>query len=83
MVNPGQCDSDSDGYGNHCDGDFTGNGATNAQDTVVFRGQLGKPSVAPTYNKADLNCSGAVNAQDTTLFRKLLGKPPGPSGLVP
>ncbi len=83
LPNPSQCDSDGDGYGNRCDGDFTGNGATNAQDTVVFRQQLGKPSVGPTYNGADLNCNGAVNAQDTALFRQLLGKPPGPSGLVP
>ncbi len=83
LPNPSQCDSDGDGYGNRCDGDFTGNGATNAQDTVVFRQQLGKPSVGPTYDRADLNCNGAVNAQDTALFRQLLGKPPGPSGLVP
>ncbi len=83
VANPGQCDSDGDGYGNHCDGDFTGNGVTNAQDTGLFRGQLGKPSAGPVYNAADLNCNGAVNAQDTALFRQLLGKPPGPSGLHP
>ncbi len=83
VPNPNQCDSDSDGYGNHCDGDLTGNGATNAQDAVVFRGQLGKPSAGPGYNAADMNCSGAVNAQDATLFRQLLGRPPGPSGRVP
>jgi hypothetical protein len=83
VPNPIQCDSDGDGYGNHCDGDLTGNGVTNAQDSVVFRGQLGRTSTAPIYNAADLNCSGAVNAQDTVLFRQLLGKPPGPSGLHP
>ncbi|MBN8279917.1 MAG: thrombospondin type 3 repeat-containing protein [Gammaproteobacteria bacterium] len=80
LPNPGQCDSDGDGFGNRCDGDLTNNGATNAQDTVVFRNRLGKPSTAPTYNAADLNCSGAVNAQDTVLFRLLLGSPPGPAG---
>lgn len=86
VANPTQCDSDGDGYGNHCDGDLgpgTGNGFTNAQDTTLFRVQLGKPSVGPGYNKADINCNGAVNAQDTTLFRGLLGRPPGPSALVP
>lgn len=83
VANPGQCDSDGDGYGNHCDADLTGNGATNAQDTVVFRSQLGGASSAPAYNAADLNCNGAVNAQDATLFRQLLGLPPGPSGLNP
>ncbi len=79
VPNPGQCDSDGDGYGNHCDGDLTGNGVTNAQDTAVFRGQLGRASTGPAWNAADLNCSGAVNAQDTARFRQLLGYPPGPS----
>ncbi|MEO7387046.1 MAG: hypothetical protein ABIX37_08940 [Gammaproteobacteria bacterium] len=86
LSNASQCDSDGDGYGNLCDADLgpgTGNGFTNSQDTTLFRAQLGQPSVAPGYNKADLNCSGAVNSQDTTLFRGLLGLPPGPSGFHP
>ncbi len=83
VPNPSQCDSDGDGYGNYCDGDFTGNRLTNAQDTVVMRQLLQDPSVPPTYNQGDINCNGFVNAQDTALFRKLLGKPPGPSGLHP
>ncbi|MBL8201979.1 MAG: thrombospondin type 3 repeat-containing protein [Chromatiales bacterium] len=83
VANPSQCDSDGDGYGNHCDADLNNNGATNAQDTTLFRQQLGQPSAGPAYNAADLNCSGAVNAQDTVRFRQLLGKPPGPSGQVP
>ena len=86
VANATQCDSDNDGYGNRCDGDFgnpaPGNGSTNSQDFLIFRGQIGQPSVAPTYNKADINCSGAVNAQDFVLFRGLLGYPPGPSGLA-
>ncbi len=81
LVNPAQCDSDGDGYGNRCDADMNNNGSTNAQDTALFRQQLGKPSVGPAFNTADLNCNGAVNAQDTALFRQLLGSPPGPSGL--
>ncbi len=83
VANFAQIDSDSDGFGNHCDGDFNNNSATNAQDTVIFRMQLGLPSTPPTYNMADLNANGAVNAQDTTRFRQLLGLPSGPSGLVP
>ncbi len=81
VVNPGQCDSDEDGYGNHCDGDLTNNGIVNAQDTVLFRDLLGAGTPGPAYNVADLNCNGAVNAQDSTRFRQLLGEPPGPSGL--
>jgi hypothetical protein len=83
VANPAQCDSDGDGYGNACDGDLNNNGTTNAQDTALFRQQLGQPSTGPGYDNADINCNGAVNAQDTTLFRVLLGKPPGPSGLHP
>ncbi len=83
VANPTQCDSDDDGFGNHCDGDLNNNSFTNSQDYVLFRAQLGQPSVDPTYNSADLNCNGFVNAQDYVLFRGLLGSPPGPSGLLP
>jgi hypothetical protein len=81
VANPTQCDTEGDGYGNRCDADLNHNGIVNAQDTTLFRQQLGKASPAPKYNLADLNCNGAVNAQDTTLFRGLLGLPPGPSAL--
>ena len=82
VANPEQCDSDGDGYGNRCDGDLNNNTFTNSQDYILFRAQLGQPSVAPTRNQADLNCNGFVNAQDYVLFRSLLGAPPGPSALV-
>jgi hypothetical protein len=83
VSNASQCDSDGDGYGNHCDGDLNNNGFTNAFDTPLFRAQLGQPSVNPTYNAADFNCNGFVNSFDTPIYRSLLGLPPGPSGLVP
>ncbi|MDH5276972.1 MAG: hypothetical protein OEW88_11165 [Gammaproteobacteria bacterium] len=83
VANPSQCDSDGDGYGNHCDGDMNNDSYTNAFDAPLFRARLGQPSVAPTYSQADLNCNGFVNSFDTALFRSLLGSPPGPSGLVP
>ena len=83
VSNPTQCDSDADGYGNHCDGDLNNNTFTNSQDYILFRAQLGLPSVAPIYNQADLNCNGFVNSQDYILFRQRLGQPSGPSGLHP
>lgn len=73
-----QCNSDGDAFGNRCDGDFNQNNSTNAQDTALFRQQLGQPSLAPVFNRADINCTGTVNAQDTGLFRQRLGSPPGP-----
>jgi hypothetical protein len=82
LPNPGQCDSDGDGFGNRCDGDLNNNSYTNAFDTSLFRAQIGQPSIPPTYNQADLNCDGWVNAFDTSLFRGRLGLPPGPPGLV-
>ncbi len=73
-----QCDSDGDGIGNRCDGDLNNNGATNAQDTSMFRPRLGMAVPGPVFDKADFNCNGIVNAQDTSIFRTLLGAPPGP-----
>ncbi|TFG86570.1 MAG: hypothetical protein E4H19_05195 [Chromatiales bacterium] len=83
VANSEQIDSDNDGFGNYCDGDFNNNGTTNAQDTTIFRLQLGLRSTPPTYNIADLNANGVVNAQDVPIFRQLLGLPSGPSGLAP
>jgi hypothetical protein len=83
VPNPAQCDSEFDGYGNACDADLNNNGIVNAQDTTLFRQQLGQPSPLPNRKPADLNCNGAINAQDTTIFRGLLGLPPGPSGAAP
>ncbi len=83
IANPTQCDSNGDGFGNRCDADLNNNSFTNAQDYVLFRAELGQPSVAPTYNPADFNCNGFVNAQDYVLFRGLLGSPPGPGAPIP
>ena len=72
LVNPGQMDTDGDGFGNRCDGDLNQDGQTNAFDTVLFREQIG------VGGAADINGDGFVNAFDTPLFRALLGLPPGP-----
>jgi hypothetical protein len=78
-----QVDSDNDGFGNQCDGDFNNNGATNSQDYVLLKLQLGQPSTPPGYNQCDMNANGSVNSQDYVLFRQRLGAPPGPSGPAP
>lgn len=80
VFNASQCDSDNDGFGNHCDGDLNNNLVTNSQDAILFRLQLGNNIPGPAYNAADMNCNGAVNAQDWILHKKLIGSAPGPSG---
>jgi len=76
ISNATQVDSDGDGVGNRCDGDMNNNNVTNSQDYVLFRQQLGQPSLPPLYNKADINSNGVVNSQDYVLFRQLLGTTP-------
>jgi len=78
IPNPDQRDTDNDGFGNICDGDFDNNLAVNFADLVFMK------SVFFTSNAdADLNGDGAVNFADLVRLKSLFFKPPGPSGLIP
>ncbi|MBI5787672.1 MAG: right-handed parallel beta-helix repeat-containing protein [Candidatus Schekmanbacteria bacterium] len=82
VKNPDQCDTNSDGYGNACDGDLNNDGRANSVDLGLFKKSLLLPKTDPVYRDADFNCDGKVNAIDLGLFKKLLqNKLPGPSGL--
>ena len=70
-----QLDSDSDGYGNHCDADLNNDGLVNFGDLALFRQAFGSNDP-----HADLNGDGVVNLGDPAVFRLGFGKPPGPSG---
>jgi hypothetical protein len=77
------CDTDSDGYGNHCDGDFDQSGFVTAADFggiwLVDFG-IGLDQGTGT----DMDCSGFVTAGDfgsLWLPQFTLGTP-GPSGLA-
>jgi len=79
FANPLQCDTNDDGFGNHCDADLDNNGIVNQIDLGILRGQLG----AQGENDADLNCNGIVNQIDLGRLRDALGEPPGPSAAAP
>jgi uncharacterized protein (DUF1800 family) len=73
--NPGQLDSDGDGFGNACDPDFNNDGIVNARDLATFRNRFGG-----TDANADFNGDGRVNSIDLAIFKQYYGKVPGPSG---
>lgn len=77
--NVSQCDSDGDGYGNHCDADFNNSGFVNYLDLGLLRRDFMGPSDPPEYSELDLNCDGNVNISDLGVFRTLFGTVPGPS----
>lgn len=74
-----QRDTDGDGYGNLCDGDFDNNGFVNYVDLAYFRNAFGSEDA-----DADLDGSGGmVNFVDLAIFRSLFGNPPGPAAPPP
>jgi hypothetical protein len=71
-------DTDMDGYGNGCDGDFNVDGTVDFQDIPLFLADLG---LSDSGIGSDQNCDGNVDFQDIPLFLGQLGVGPGPSGL--
>lgn len=78
---PCSLDTDNDGYGNACDGDFSNDGVTNATDAGTMIADLGGGVDGGTGT--DMNCDGVVNATDAGIFVNQLNGAgvPGPSGL--
>lgn len=77
QANPGQQDSDGDGYGNVCDGDFNNDGAVNFADLAAMR-----LAFFTTDPAKDLNGDGIVNFADLAVLRKVFLQPPaGPPQL--
>ena len=77
VTNPGQRDSNGDGFGNICDADLNNDGKVNLSDFSLFRSAYGKADP-----DADFNGDGSVNLSDFSLFRSLYGSAPGPSGIT-
>ncbi|MGI6655728.1 MAG: dockerin type I domain-containing protein [Desulfobulbus sp.] len=62
--NPGQEDTDGDGYGNAADADFNNDGVVNLLDANIFKTQWG---IGDTL--IDMNGDGIVDLQDANMFR--------------
>ena len=73
VPNANQRDTDSDGFGNICDGDFNNDGAVNAIDLGIFRSEF-----LTSGPHTDLSGDGDVNFIDLGIFRNLFLEPVGP-----
>jgi hypothetical protein len=84
---PATCDTDTDGYGNVCDGDFDQNYSVIASDFSSYFVPAFKGFIAPTRGQ-DMDCGGGLpNANDFSMnfvpkFKGFIGGTAvGPSGL--
>jgi uncharacterized protein (TIGR03790 family) len=73
--NPDQRDSDGDGFGDLCDGDFDQDGVVGAPDLLRFEQAVRTGRLFPG---ADLDGDGVVDDRDRSLLQVQLGLPPGP-----
>ena len=76
--NPNQLDTDDDGFGNICDGDFNNDCAVNVVDLGILRANF----FATGNNVTDMNGDGVTNVVDLGLLRTVFFSPPGPSGTI-
>ena len=78
VANPTQCDTNGDGYGNHCDADLDNNGVVGKADRLLLQAAMGRTGPSD----ADLNCDARVDNADSGILRDAMGSAPGPSGTV-
>src|SRR5262245_59560146 len=81
---PFDCDTDNDGYGNNCDGDFDQNFITSSNDFA----KKWVPDFKKSFDSGtgtDMDCNGVVGSNDFSKKWvpdfKAIPNAPGPSGL--
>lgn len=70
-------DTDADGFGNACDGDFNQDGVSNFLDLAIFSNNFLLEGDLVT----DMNGDGVTNFIDLALFSETFLMPPGPTGI--
>jgi hypothetical protein len=75
---PVQLDTDGDGIGNNCDGDFDNSNVVDGGDVNEMFGLL-----FGIGNEGDLDCSGLTDGGDVAKLYTLLFKTPGPGAAPP
>ena len=81
--NPGQFDSDSDGFGNACDADYNNNGSVTSLDFGLFRAAYMTSTGEPGYDsRIDADSDGVIGPADFMAFKSFYLRSPGPSGLA-
>jgi len=78
QFNPGQQDTNNDGYGNICDADLNQSGFVDFGDLTLF-----SAAFFTADPDADFNSSGFVDFADLTLFQGMFFQAPGPSWCDP
>jgi len=73
--NPDQRDSDNDGFGDVCDGDFDQDGVVGISDVMRLERAI---RTGVRFPGADLDGDGAVDGRDLSLLQVQVGHPPGP-----
>jgi hypothetical protein len=82
-ADPGQLDSNRDGYGNACDTDFDGDETVGARDWLILARAFDSAVGSPAYDpELDADGDGAIGPAELLLLGASFAGPPGPSGLT-